>query len=202
MPERHEARETTRWPERWSTRSTPATSSEWVKMITEDQGLSQLAWLMTREVPPSLCTPRPIDPDTVRTGLRSPRSLSTRAQIQTSPWREAGTPRRRCIGQQVATTSRWPELSSMATPTSRRWVHPLHMGRHWMTPWVAGVGRCPVCWPSTERALASGKRRIAELLLDLGVDVNGSPSWGDGTPLEAADSQDTGREALVKWLRG
>ncbi len=51
------------------------------------------------------------------------------------------------------------------------------------------------------QACHGGQRRVAELLLDLGADVNGSPSWGAGTPLEAADSQDTGREALVKWLR-
>lgn len=50
-------------------------------------------------------------------------------------------------------------------------------------------------------ACHGGQRRMAELLLGLGVDVNGTPSWGGGTPLDAADSQDTGREALVTWLR-
>ncbi len=50
------------------------------------------------------------------------------------------------------------------------------------------------------QACHGGQRRMAELLLDLGADVNGTPSWGDGTPLDAADSQDTGREALVSWL--
>jgi ankyrin repeat protein len=50
-------------------------------------------------------------------------------------------------------------------------------------------------------ACHGGQRRMAELLLDLGVDVNGTPSWGGGTPLDAADSQDTGRQALVTWLR-
>ena len=50
-------------------------------------------------------------------------------------------------------------------------------------------------------ACHGGQRRMAELLLDLGADVNGTPSWGGGTPLDAADSQDTGREALVNWLR-
>jgi hypothetical protein len=63
--------------------------------------------------------------------------------------------------------------------------------------------------PPTPRELADafwlachgGQRRIAELLLNLGADVNGSPSWGDGTPLDAAESRDTGREAVVTWLR-
>jgi hypothetical protein len=42
---------------------------------------------------------------------------------------------------------------------------------------------------------------MAELLLTLGANINGTPSWGGGTPLDAADSQDTGREALLTWLR-
>ena len=42
---------------------------------------------------------------------------------------------------------------------------------------------------------------MAEYLLSLGADLNGSPSWNDSTPLDAADSQDTGRQALVTWLR-
>jgi uncharacterized protein len=35
----------------------------------------------------------------------------------------------------------------------------------------------------------------------LGADLNGTPSWGDDTPLGIAGSVDTGREALVNWLR-
>ena len=50
-------------------------------------------------------------------------------------------------------------------------------------------------------ACHGGQRRMAEYLLNLGADVNETPSWGGGTPLEAADSLDTGREALVTWLR-
>ncbi len=50
-------------------------------------------------------------------------------------------------------------------------------------------------------ACHGGQRRTAELLLSLGADINGTPSWGDLTPLDAADSQDTGRESLVTWLR-
>jgi hypothetical protein len=64
--------------------------------------------------------------------------------------------------------------------------------------------------PPTRRELADafrgachgGQRRMAEFLLDLGADVNGTPSWGDdSTPLDAADSMDTDREALLTWLR-
>ena len=50
-------------------------------------------------------------------------------------------------------------------------------------------------------ACHGGQRRMAELLLNLGANVNGSPSWGGGSPLDAADGLDTGREALVNWLR-
>jgi uncharacterized protein len=51
------------------------------------------------------------------------------------------------------------------------------------------------------QACHGGQRRMAEYLLSLGADLNGTPSWGDGTPLDAADSQGTGREALLTWLR-
>ena len=71
------------------------------------------------------------------------------------------------------------------------------------------VGELVAADPPTSRELADafwlachgGQRRMAEFLLDLGADVNNTPSWGGGTPLEAADSLDTGREALVTWLR-
>jgi hypothetical protein len=43
---------------------------------------------------------------------------------------------------------------------------------------------------------------MAEYLLALGAELNGTPSWGgEATPLDAADGLDTGREALVGWLR-
>ncbi len=51
------------------------------------------------------------------------------------------------------------------------------------------------------QACNGGQRRMAEYLLSLGADLNGTPSWGEDTPLDAADSTDTGREALVTWLR-
>ena len=51
------------------------------------------------------------------------------------------------------------------------------------------------------QACHGGQRRMAEHLLGLGADLNGTPSWGEDTPLEAADGLDTAREALVEWLR-
>jgi len=51
------------------------------------------------------------------------------------------------------------------------------------------------------QACHGGQRRMAEYLLTLGADINGTPSWGDATPLDVADSQDTGRQALLNWLR-
>jgi uncharacterized protein len=50
-------------------------------------------------------------------------------------------------------------------------------------------------------ACSGGQRRMAEYLLALGAELNGTPSWGESTPLDAADGLDTGREALVGWLR-
>jgi ankyrin repeat protein len=51
-------------------------------------------------------------------------------------------------------------------------------------------------------ACAGGQRRMAAYLLEVGADLNGTPSWGgNSTPLDAADSQETGREALVSWLK-
>ena len=51
------------------------------------------------------------------------------------------------------------------------------------------------------QACHGGQRRMAERLLALGANLNGTPSWGDDTPLDVAESVDTGREALVNWLR-
>ena len=51
------------------------------------------------------------------------------------------------------------------------------------------------------QACHGGQRRMAEYLLALGAELNGTPSWGGNTPLDAADGLDTGREALVGWLR-
>jgi hypothetical protein len=51
------------------------------------------------------------------------------------------------------------------------------------------------------QACHGGHRRMAEYLLERGADLNGTPSWGGGTPLDAADGVGTGREALLTWLR-
>jgi ankyrin repeat protein len=51
------------------------------------------------------------------------------------------------------------------------------------------------------QACHGGQRRMAEHLLCLGADLNGTPSWAEATPLDAADGLDTGRQALVEWLR-
>jgi ankyrin repeat protein len=51
------------------------------------------------------------------------------------------------------------------------------------------------------QACHGGQRRMAEHLLALGADLNGTPSWGEDTPLDAAESVETGRQAVVSWLR-
>jgi hypothetical protein len=51
------------------------------------------------------------------------------------------------------------------------------------------------------QACHGGQRRMAESLLALGAELNGTPSWAQSTPLDAADGLDTGREGLVGWLR-
>jgi ankyrin repeat protein len=52
------------------------------------------------------------------------------------------------------------------------------------------------------QACHGGQRRIAEHLLTLGAELNGTPSWSDSsTPLDAADSLGTGRESLLTWLK-
>ena len=50
------------------------------------------------------------------------------------------------------------------------------------------------------QACHGGQRRMAEHLLALGAELNGTPSWGDSTPLDVADSLGTGRESLLTWL--
>jgi uncharacterized protein len=51
------------------------------------------------------------------------------------------------------------------------------------------------------QACAGAQRRVAEYLLGRGADLDGSPSWGDDTPLDAASGTETRRELLVSWLR-
>lgn len=51
------------------------------------------------------------------------------------------------------------------------------------------------------QACHGGQLRMAQYLLSLGADLNGTPSWGADNPLDVAEGIDTGREALVNWLR-
>jgi len=51
------------------------------------------------------------------------------------------------------------------------------------------------------QACAGGQRRVAELLLAHGADLNWVPDYAKGTPLDQAHSIDTGRAALVSWLQ-
>jgi ankyrin repeat protein len=51
------------------------------------------------------------------------------------------------------------------------------------------------------QACSGAQRRMAEYLLARGADLNGTPSWGDDTPLDAAAGVETRRELLVSWLR-
>jgi ankyrin repeat protein len=51
------------------------------------------------------------------------------------------------------------------------------------------------------QACHGGQRRMAENLLARGADLNGTPSWSDSTPIDAAEALGTGREALLTWLR-
>jgi ankyrin repeat protein len=51
------------------------------------------------------------------------------------------------------------------------------------------------------QACNGGQRRMAELLLARGADINGHPDYTDQTPLEAAGSADTRRGVLADWLR-
>ena len=46
-----------------------------------------------------------------------------------------------------------------------------------------------------------GQRRTAELLLELGADIDGHPDYADQTPIAVAGSADTRRGILVDWLR-
>ena len=51
------------------------------------------------------------------------------------------------------------------------------------------------------QACHGGQRRMAEWLLALGAELNGTPSWGGDSPLDAAHGAGTGREALLTWLQ-
>ena len=51
------------------------------------------------------------------------------------------------------------------------------------------------------QACSGGQRRMAELLLARGADIDFVPDYTEQTPLEAAGGVDTRRGVLVDWLR-
>ena len=51
------------------------------------------------------------------------------------------------------------------------------------------------------QACHGGQRRVAELLLARGADIDHVPDHTDRTPLDIAGGRDTRREALVSWLQ-
>src|SRR3954464_15759653 len=51
------------------------------------------------------------------------------------------------------------------------------------------------------QACHGGQLRMAQLLLARGADINATPDYADGTPLDIAGSTDTRRGQLVSWLR-
>ncbi|MFN0074455.1 MAG: ankyrin repeat domain-containing protein [Chloroflexota bacterium] len=51
------------------------------------------------------------------------------------------------------------------------------------------------------QACHGGKRRAAQYLLARGADVNWMPGYASQTPLQIAGAPDTGRGALIEWLR-
>lgn len=57
---------------------------------------------------------------------------------------------------------------------------------------------CNAFW----QACHGGHRRAAELLRAHGADLNWVPGYAKRTPLHVAAGPDTGREALLTWLRG
>jgi uncharacterized protein len=94
-----------------------------------------------------------------------------------------------------------------------------HVTKLWQ---AAGLGMMPrveemlavVAPPTAEdinnafwQACSGGHRRVAEYLFTRGADVNAVPDWAERTPLDAAGGGpegpglDTGRQALVTWLR-
>jgi hypothetical protein len=50
-------------------------------------------------------------------------------------------------------------------------------------------------------ACAGGQRRAAEYLLTCGAELNWTPDYAEGTPLDAAGSPGTRRDNVVNWLR-
>ena len=51
-------------------------------------------------------------------------------------------------------------------------------------------------------ACNAGQRRAAEFLLGVGADLNWSPDYAGGTPLDAAQQIGTQKQNVIEWLRG
>jgi ankyrin repeat protein len=49
-------------------------------------------------------------------------------------------------------------------------------------------------------ACAASQRRAAERLLEAGADINWTPDYADGTPLDAASGKSTRQANVVEWL--
>lgn len=50
-------------------------------------------------------------------------------------------------------------------------------------------------------ACAAAQRRAAQRLLDAGADLDWTPDYADGTPLDAASGRSTRRQNVVDWLQ-
>src|SRR5262249_13131959 len=50
-------------------------------------------------------------------------------------------------------------------------------------------------------ACSGGQRRAGEYLLGRGADLNWTPDYAEGTPLDAASGYGTRRENVINWLR-
>ena len=51
------------------------------------------------------------------------------------------------------------------------------------------------------QACSGGHRRATELLLNRGADINWTPDYAEGTPLDAATGLGTGRDNVINWLQ-
>lgn len=51
------------------------------------------------------------------------------------------------------------------------------------------------------QACSGGQRRATELLLNRGADINWTPDYAEGTPLDAATGLGTGRDNVINWLQ-
>jgi hypothetical protein len=50
-------------------------------------------------------------------------------------------------------------------------------------------------------ACAASQRRAAERLLEAGADIDWTPDYADGTPLDVATDRSTRQQNVVDWLK-